>query len=144
MVKYGNTVCPKNRGACVIEQVTSYGMPVGAEVFETVFWSGRFAERFGADQVQRIPRLKVKLHICLDSHAKDANVRQALIDRFGKPGTKASPGVLYGISGDLWAAVALAVTWWDLNVTNVEGVSQTRSAKAELHSGQPAEATTAP
>jgi hypothetical protein len=93
-----------------IEQIVSYGMPVGAEVFETVYWSGRFAEAYGADCVRRIPRLKVKVHICHDSRAKDSNIRQALIDRFGKPGTKKQPGALYGISGDLWAALALAVT----------------------------------
>ena len=28
----------------VIEQIESMGMAVGAEVFETVFWSGRFAQ----------------------------------------------------------------------------------------------------
>ena len=103
--------------ACVIERVASYGMPVGEEVFETVHWSGRFAQAFGAEKVHRIPRLKVKLHLCHDSRAKDGNIRQALIDRFGKPGTKASPGVLYGITGDLWAALALAVTWWDQRVS---------------------------
>ncbi len=98
---------------CVIEQVASYGMPVGAEVFETVFWSGRFAEAFGAERVDRLPRLAVKMHLCHDSRAKDANIRQALIDRFGAPGTKRQPGLLYGVSGDVWAALALAVTWWD-------------------------------
>jgi hypothetical protein len=93
-----------------IEQVASYGMPVGVEVFETVYWSGRFAEAYGIERVRRIPRLKVKLHLCHDSRAKDGNIRQALIDRFGKAGTKKAPGMLYGISGDLWAALALAVT----------------------------------
>jgi len=82
---------PKYR--CVIEQVCSYGMAVGAEVFETVFWSGRFAQAFGAKRVDRLPRLKVKMHLCHDSRAKDANIRQALIDRFGAPGTKKDPGV---------------------------------------------------
>lgn len=82
---------PKFR--CVIEQVCSYGMAVGAEVFETVFWSGRFAQAFGAKRVDRLPRLKVKMHLCHDSRAKDANIRQALIDRFGAPGTKKDPGV---------------------------------------------------
>jgi hypothetical protein len=105
--------------ACAIEQVTSYGMPVGAEVFDTVYWSGRFAEAYGAEGVQRVPRLKVKLHLCHDSRAKDGNIRQALIDRFGGKekalGRKDSPGPLYGVSGDVWAALALAVTWWDQN-----------------------------
>jgi hypothetical protein len=32
-----------------------------------------------------------------------------------KPGTKKNPGLLYGVSGDVWAALALGVTWWDLN-----------------------------
>jgi len=99
----------------VTEQIACYGMAVGAEVFEIAFWSGRFAEAYGADRVSRIPRLQVKLHLCHDSRAKDANIRQALIDRFGKPGTKKQPGLLYGITGDLWAALALAVTWLDLN-----------------------------
>ncbi len=98
---------------CVIEQVASFGMPVGAEVFETVYWSGRFAEAYGAERVHRIPRMQVKMHLCHSSRAKDGNIRQALIDRFGKPGTKSAPGVLYGIKNDLWAALALAVTWWD-------------------------------
>jgi hypothetical protein len=98
-----------------IEQIASFGMPVGVEVFETVFWSGRFAQAFGIERVHRIKRLDVKMHLCHDSRAKDANIRQALIDRFGKPGTKKNPGALYGVSGDLWAALAVAVSWWDLN-----------------------------
>ena len=28
----------------VIEKIESYGMAVGAEVFDTVLWAGRFAE----------------------------------------------------------------------------------------------------
>jgi hypothetical protein len=30
---------------------------------------------------------------------------------FGPPGTKKFPGVLYGISNDVWAALAVAVTY---------------------------------
>jgi hypothetical protein len=40
--------------------------------------------------------------------AKDANIRQALIDKLGAVGTKKAPGPLYGISGHLWAALAVA------------------------------------
>lgn len=102
----------------VIEKVESYGMAVGAEVFETVFWSGKFAEAAHAFPVDRIGRLKVKLALCHDSRAKDANIRQALIDRFTTPeqpaiGLKKSPGPLYGIAGDVWSALAVAVAWQD-------------------------------
>jgi hypothetical protein len=103
-----NPPCP-----CVIEKVASFGMPVGEEVFETVFWSGRFSEAYGAERVHRVTRMQVKMHLCHSSRAKDANISQALKDRFGKPGTKKTPGVLYGVKHDLWAALALAVTWWD-------------------------------
>lgn len=103
----------------VIEKIASYGMPVGAEVFETCVWSGRFIQAFYAHlkPVRRIGRLEVKMHLCHDSRAKDANIRQALIDRFGGKeraiGKKNSPGPLYGISGDCWAALAVAITFHD-------------------------------
>jgi hypothetical protein len=106
-----------NTMACVIEQVTSYGMPVGTEVFETVYWTGRFAEAYGAARVDRVPRLRVKMHLCHDSRAKDGNIRLALIDRFGGKdkaiGRKSTPGQFYGVAGDVWAALALGVSWWD-------------------------------
>ena len=106
----------------VIEEVRSYGMPVGITVFDTVWWSGRFCQAWG-EQFFRVPRLQVKQYLCHDSRAKDSNIRQALIDRFGKPGTKKAPNLKYGEDGskegklvkDMWAALALAVTFWDKN-----------------------------
>ena len=96
----------------VIEQVASYGMPVGEDVFETVFWSGRFAQAWAEHgQVHRIKRHEVKMHLCHSTRAKDSNIRQALIDRLGPVGTKKQPGPCYGLSGDVWAAVAVGVTW---------------------------------
>lgn len=97
----------------VIEMIASYGMAVGAEVFETCVWIGRFIERRGG-HVRRIYRRDVKLHLCGSARAKDANVRQALIDRYGGKeraiGRKATPGPLYGLTGDCWAALGVAVT----------------------------------
>lgn len=96
-----------------IEMVASYGMPVGADVFETCVWIGRFIEqRPGARLVYR---RDVKLHHCHSAKAKDSNITQALIDRFasGAPnrgkGTKAEPGWFYGFRADIWQAYALAV-----------------------------------
>lgn len=98
----------------VIEQIESYGMPVGREVFETVHWAGRFTEAAYPMEVVQLPRRAVKLAICGDTRAKDANIRAALLDRFGgsaAKGTKAKPGPLYGISKDVWSALAIAVTY---------------------------------
>lgn len=99
------------RGAelLAVEMVACYGMPVGAETFETCVWIGRFVEAWGRPFVL-IPRLKVKMHLCHDSRAKDGNVRQALIDRIGPQGTKRAPGPTYGLRGHIWSAVAVAIT----------------------------------
>lgn len=92
-----------------IEMIKSYGMPVGAETFETCLWIGRFIQCHSA-QHRLLGRKEVVSWICSSAKAKDSNVRQALIDRYGEPGTKKNPGHLYGISKDLWSALAVALT----------------------------------
>jgi hypothetical protein len=100
-----------------IEMVASYGMAVGKDVFETVCWIGRYweaaRERFNDDNMARIYRMDVKMNLCQNSRAKDTNIRQALIDRFGDVGTKKNPGWFYGFKGDIWSAYAVAVTYFD-------------------------------
>ncbi|MGE7139158.1 hypothetical protein ACQKIE_16145 [Luteibacter sp. NPDC031894] len=94
-----------------IEMVASYGMPVGAEVFDTVRWIGRFQQAFHLpDQVRLIFRKDVKMHLCGSPRAKDGNIRQALIDKLGPQGTKKNPGPTYGVKSHAWAALAVAVT----------------------------------
>jgi len=101
---------------CIIEQIKSYGMAVSDSIFDTVFWTGRFCQAWGnRGFFDRMPRRDVKMHLCGSMRAKDSNIRAALIDRFGEPGKKASPGVTYGLAKDTWAAFALAVTWYDQN-----------------------------
>jgi hypothetical protein len=102
---------------CCIEMIASYGMPVGREVFETCVWIGRFMENFGVDRCHRLTRIEIKSHLCHSAKAKDSNIRQALIDRLGPPGTRKAPGATYGISGDCWSALAVAVCWTDKNDT---------------------------
>lgn len=103
--------------AVAVEMVASYGMTVGAEVFETCVWIGRYIERCAAlgQAASRVYRRDVKLHHCHSARAKDANITQALVDRFatgqtnhGK-GTRATPGWFYGFRADVWQAYALAV-----------------------------------
>lgn len=101
----------------VIEMVASYGMAVGAEVFETCVWIGRFYQALVncGRQPDLVKRLQVKTHHCHDSKAKDSNIRQALVDRFagGQPnhgkGTKKTPGWFHGFHADVWQSYALAV-----------------------------------
>lgn len=102
---------------CAIEMVACYGMPVGAEVFDTCVMIGRFVQAFGKP-TNLITRLTVRHHLCHTAKAGDPNIRQALIDRFGGTrklaiGTKRKPGPLHGVKLHLWAALAVAVTWWD-------------------------------
>lgn len=102
----------------VIERIASYGMAVGEEVFETCVWTGCFLQAW-KNQHGSVPirlfRKDIKIHLCGSTRAKDANVRQALIDRYGPSkevaiGSKKNPGPLYGLSKDCWAALAVAVT----------------------------------
>lgn len=104
-----------------IEAVASYGMAVGKEVFETCVWIGRFAEM--ADTQGSTPnfiyRKDEKMNLCHTMKAKDANIRQALIDRFGVVGTKREPGWFYGVSKDVWAAIAVGVTYHDMYLQEI-------------------------
>ena len=105
----------------VIEMISSYGMAVGKEIFETVFWIGRFYEyaRQTSVEPQRMLRKDVKMNLCNSTRAKDSNIIQALVDKFaynvpnrGK-GYKKSPAWFYGFKADIWQAYALGVTYID-------------------------------
>ena len=110
----------------VVEMVASYGMAVGRDVFETCVWVGRFLQ-LGGVLPERQPRhlvyrMEEKEALCHNSRARDANIIQALVDRYayGQPnhgkGTKAAPGFFYGFSKDAWQAMAVAATWLDREV----------------------------
>lgn len=105
-----------------LEKIESYGMAVGAETFRTVFWSGRFAQAWSPKRFVEVTRREVKLHICGHARATDSNIRQALIDRFGAPGTKANKGLLYGLKGHEYAALAVAVTFYDQHASDGDQV----------------------
>ena len=99
----------------VYEQFQSFGMAVGESTIESILWNGRLIQA-AIDRgipVDRIYRKEEKL--CL--RAKDANIRQALIDRYAKTdkkngkGTKKEPDVFFGVKKDVWSAIAVGVTW---------------------------------
>lgn len=113
-----------------IEMPASYGMAVGKTVFETCVWVGMFSMLFGHHKTYKVYRKSVNhdygidsvaMHLCRSTRAKDSNVRQALIDMYPASGggaipqigTKKQPGPLYGVSKDIWAALAVGVTFVD-------------------------------
>lgn len=100
-----------------IEMIASYGMAVGKEVFDTCIWIGRFIEAWevAGGKVKLVYRREVKLYHCESVKASDSNIRAAIIDRFGPGkekaiGKKAKPGPLFGLKGDHWSALAVALT----------------------------------
>ena len=107
----------------VIEEVVSYGKPVGADVFTTVRWTGRFMEAWDSrnplwEESALMSRRPVKMFLCNAANAKDSYIRQRLIDLFGPGkaaaiGLKKTPGPLYGVKADEWQALALAVTYME-------------------------------
>ena len=97
----------------VIEMIASYGMAVGVTVFETCVWIGRFIQINKTKKYNLIYRKDEKINICNSMKAKDSNIRQALIDRFGEVGTKKKPGWFYGFKKDIWSSYAVGITYLD-------------------------------
>lgn len=103
-----------HRGPVAIERFEARGMPIGDESVVTMLWTGRFIEAAGMDRVRLVKRSAVKSHLCGSQRAKDANVWQALVDRWGGKalavGTIKRTGPLYGVKSHARAALAVAVT----------------------------------
>lgn len=101
----------------VCEGITSYGQRVGAEVFETAYNIGALRQRCACAAVrfEIMPRIDVKLTLCGTARAKDADVRNECIRRLGPKGTKKNPGPTFGVKGDCWQALGLALAWLQKN-----------------------------
>lgn len=111
-----NTKFSKGIELLAIEMVASYGMAVGQTVFDTCVWIGRFIQEFvnyAKPHYEYIYRREEKMNLCNSMRAKDSNIRQALIDRFGEVGTKKNPGWFYGFKADIWSAYAVGITYLD-------------------------------
>ncbi len=93
-----------------IEMIAGMGMTVGQSVFDTCRWIGRFQQAWHEpDAVRLVYRAQVKQMLCGTAQAKDKNVRAALLDLVGLPGTKKAPGPTHGVHTHAWSALAVAV-----------------------------------
>ena len=131
----------------VFEDIQSYGMPVGVDVFETVKWLGELRHVCKAEGIPYnfVKRSEVKNFLCKTNRASDKNVRQAIIDYYGGDaaaiggkkcleckgkgwngrgrvycgicagsGLQSRKGVLNGISGHVWSALGVGLTFYNV------------------------------
>ena len=107
-----------------IECAAGYGVPISMNLIKAIEWYGRFAEAWLQQDpgtfALKVPRGVVKNH--LDNAKTDAQVRDALIHRWGGleramgPGQRRNKqwsGLLSRVHEDCWAALAVAVTVWE-------------------------------
>ena len=107
-------------GVIAIEDPQAQRRPASDDFIKACKWTGIFQEaisgRLGigeTDKLKLIPYRDVSAHFCKIVNAKEKFVKEALIKRFGDPGTKKNPGKLYGITGHCMSALAVAVTCQD-------------------------------
>jgi hypothetical protein len=91
-----------------IEMVASYGMAVGASVFNTCLWVGRFWE-IARKEPMLCYRKDIKMFLCKTMRSKDKDIRQALLNLIGPQGSKDKQGPTYGLKSHTWSALAVAV-----------------------------------
>lgn len=104
-----------------IEMIQSLGMAVGKDVFDTCVWIGRFIQALVNDlDFDYVYRNEEKICLCGSMKAKDTNIKQALINRYAKhdfkngKGVKKNPDTFYGVAKDVWSAIAVGVTYYEL------------------------------
>lgn len=87
----------------------------GVSVSDTAIIAGRFWGVWGNENIHLITRSKIRWHVGKTRKTNDSVVRARLIDRIHPDYNRHhNPGVLLGVTGDIWQALAAAVTCYDL------------------------------
>ncbi len=110
----------------VVEMFGNYGMGVGATVFESCVWLGRFVQKAmdsgsiaGVEEnIHYITRSDVKLTLCGQvAKVNDKIIRMRIIEIYGEPKRKKADDTNphynddeVRITNDMWAALAVAMT----------------------------------
>jgi hypothetical protein len=98
-----------------IEGIYTRGMPMSQFEIDTAKVIGRFMQVCIDNDTpyEIVDRRHIKVSMCGTVKAKDSNIRQAIIDRYGGKekaiGNKKAPGPLYGIVTDEWQALAICL-----------------------------------
>ena len=109
------------RLAFVCEMVESYGAAIGATTIATAIQIGRLDRALSCSKgcggaLYLLSRREVKLYLLGRATGSDANVRDAIVSRYGPDrerafGKKNAPGPLYGVDKHALSALALAITF---------------------------------
>lgn len=91
------------------------------QILQTAVWVGRFWQSwydfYGTDPKIISRRDVKKILLGHGGSAQDKHVMENIIKRYGGEtrqqvvGTQKNPGPLYGVKGDIWAALAVALAW---------------------------------
>lgn len=83
------------------------------EVFEMAAWVGRMEQVIiqSGEKSARIFRHREKSVMCRSGSATDAQIRAAVIDLMGGKGTPSNPGPTFGVTADVWQAIAVGITF---------------------------------
>lgn len=108
----------------VIEKVATYINPyaksggLSGDVIDTAIVIGRFQQVANYCKKESIlmTRRAITTTVTGLSKCGDKEVRAALIKRFGEQGTLNNPGPCYGISSDIWSALACSAAYIDKEV----------------------------
>ena len=117
-----NIVKTEDYEKLIYEEFQSFGMPVGESTITSITWNGRYIQSAKDRWKDTIPiyRKDEKMTLCGSMKANDGNIRQALIDRYARfdfkngKGTKPNQDTFYGVSKDVWQAIAVGVTYWEI------------------------------
>lgn len=113
---------------CAIEMIGCYGFTVGSEVFLTCVWIGRFVEQWKREtEPTLILRRKISAHVC-GAGQGDKSVLKALTERFG-------PIKMFGVTGDMASALAVAVTFADSKVREMGPNAASYENTGNAHGG---------
>lgn len=119
-----------------IEQYTPWST-LSHPVMHTLHWIGRFEQAwFRHFSVKLIQRDVIKRHLLGKNSGNDSKIRQEMIVRYGEPGTKKSPGILYGITGDQWQALAVAVVYIEMQKAKALGRQTIEDIKIGVADGR--------
>ena len=103
-----------------IEDVRSFGQVIGQTILDTAKFIGavghcwKLYRDIDSRPCLEIPRKTIVTRLCGLATKGDPAVRRAIINRYGGEkkavGTKKAPGPLYGVTYDVWQALAVAIT----------------------------------